>query len=784
MGKQLFFFLVFLAVFGGRELYSQDVAIVRSEITEHIDGKAYYLHTVEQGHTLYAISKVYEVPVDELIFENAAAADGLSIGQVLRIPVVSREKIITEDLRDGEFRYIFHIVRKGETLFAISRIYEVAVDDLKAANPGWEAGLREGQYLKIPLGDNTQDIAAGTDMHAGFTGKIHVVSSGETLYSISRKYQVGIPGLKAANPGISTNLSPGQKVRIPETPEEDEVAQQPKYYEHTVAGKETLFGIARKYRISVDSLMAFNPGLTQNIFPGEVIRIPAAPNPETVITHEVREKTKLKTIASKYAVSIADIKEVNPDFRSRVRPGDLLFIPVGPPADTFPEGELIVEVPDDRPPPIIKNDSLSCYLKKPHMARTLKVALMVPLYTEEARHIDIEGVQGTLRPENYKPFNFIQFYEGFLMALDDLRDQGLNVSLYVYDVDEKVSKTIKVLQQPELTEMDLIVGPFFSRNFTLVSNFAEMFGIKIVNPLTRRTEVLSNPLVFKMKPSRDVQPSLLAEFIEKYHQGSNIILVRNNKFQYEEEIRQIRASLEKGVPWGVKVPNAALVEMFREFSAADSTLARGELISSMMIENRMVYAEELLRSPADSTFFPNGIAEVIYAVDSINGIIRNASVARENLVIALTNNEVFAPEILTRLNDLKDTFDITVVGMPEWELLDNLETDYLLGLNVYFFSASYYDFDDPEVLRFIHDFRERYKTHPNEYAFEGYDIAKYFMEAMMRFGPDCEDCLQYYPAKLLKTNIKMTPAYPAGFENLYWNICRYHNYRVLKVNDQ
>jgi len=331
--------------------------------------------------------------------------------------------------------------------------------------------------------------------------------------------------------------------------------------------------------------------------------------------------------------------------------------------------------------------------------------------------------------------------------------------------------------------MDLIIGPFFSRSFKLVSNFAEMFGIMIVNPLTRRNEVLISDNVIKMKPSKDAQSDILVNFIRDYYLESNIIIVRDNKFQYANEVDVIKSSLDKVLPYGVKISNAHIYERIVEYSKADEKYTHGQVMSSIQVENREIETQHLKNAASDSTFFTNGIAEVIYSSDSIYGIIRNASVARNNLIIVLTDNEIFAPEILSRLNDLKDKFDITVVGMPEWELLENLETDYLLGLKVYFFTDSYYDYDDPDMLGFINKFRMSYGTQPNQYAFEGYDLATYFLGAMMRFGSDCQKCLPYYPQKLLKTSVRFAPAYPAGYENLFWNLCRYRDYKISKVPD-
>jgi hypothetical protein len=309
-----------------------------------------------------------------------------------------------------------------------------------------------------------------------------------------------------------------------------------------------------------------------------------------------------------------------------------------------------------------------------------------------------------------------------------------------------------------------------------------MYKIKIVNPLTRRTEVLNNPYVYKMKPARDAQAGMLVNFVKQHFPEANIILVRNNKFQYADEMAEIKTSLDKVISYGVKIANADMYEIIEDYSAEVEDMPDGWLQSGLTVENRQFETQQLKESVADSTFFSNGIAEVIYAQDSIHGIIRNASIVRENLIVVLSNNEINTPEILTRLNDLKDTFDITVVGMPEWELLDNLETDYLLELKVYFFTDSYYDYEDEDVLSFVYNFREKYKTHPNQYAFDGYDIGTYFLGAMMRFGPDCRLCLPYYNKDLLKTSVEFEAAYPAGYENVYWNLCRYFNYRIVNVS--
>jgi len=182
------------AILGSGSIFAQEV--VKSETIELIDGKRYYIHSVEQGQTLYSISKTYKVPIDELKYENPDAGQGLAIGQNLRIPVTSREKIISDDLRDKDFRFIFHIVRAGETMYGISRMYDVPLDELKKANPEWADGLKTGQYVKIPMKAPEPVKEIDRNMPDEQHGQLHEVVRGETLYSISKKYKVSITALK------------------------------------------------------------------------------------------------------------------------------------------------------------------------------------------------------------------------------------------------------------------------------------------------------------------------------------------------------------------------------------------------------------------------------------------------------------------------------------------------------------------------------------------------------------------------------------------------------------
>jgi len=115
-----------------------------------LDGQEYYLHEVIKGHTLYAISKAYSVSTKVIGQENPVVKLGqLKEGQVLKIPVVEITQPVEEVEKDLD-NYIYHVVQPKETLSAISRKYKIPVQELIGLNPGVETVLPMGKEIRIP----------------------------------------------------------------------------------------------------------------------------------------------------------------------------------------------------------------------------------------------------------------------------------------------------------------------------------------------------------------------------------------------------------------------------------------------------------------------------------------------------------------------------------------------------------------------------------------------------------------------------------------------------------
>ncbi|MEK6783765.1 MAG: LysM peptidoglycan-binding domain-containing protein [Bacteroidota bacterium] len=163
---------------------------------ETIKGKQFIIHQVSEKETLYSISKHYGVSIMNILEFNKTADGGLDIGQILKVPYVPKSKIQNAN-------GIVHKVATKETLFSISKLYDVSVDDIKAMNKLSDNSLSLGQELIIPKRPSSNLETVKPAELQSLKGT-HTVVAKETLFSISKKYGITVQQLKEWN-GISGN---------------------------------------------------------------------------------------------------------------------------------------------------------------------------------------------------------------------------------------------------------------------------------------------------------------------------------------------------------------------------------------------------------------------------------------------------------------------------------------------------------------------------------------------------------------------------------------------------
>ncbi|MCK4747336.1 MAG: LysM peptidoglycan-binding domain-containing protein, partial [Bacteroidales bacterium] len=394
----------------------------------------------------------------------------------------SNNKVILE----GKVYYI-HVVKPGQTLFSISRAYNISQKEITIENPGAMSGLQIGQALKIPLEPALEeDIDTSEEESPEESGLLHTVQPGETIFSISRQYGLEEEDLLDANREVDAGtIQPGQKLFIPE---KKSIGESPAFNEegfayHKVKRRETLYSIARFYGVAVQEIRTANPELGWGgPKTDQVIRIPLP----QVLDHP---ETTLDTI-----------------------PVDsLLHVDVDSLLEDYDYEELMFQHDDPD--------------------RTYRVAYFVPFDFQEPEPLDslIKDVKSAARRnriiERYRmeqkvpqSTHFLEFFQGTLLAIDSLRQTGMKLEVQFYDTEKSPDHTRFLVEDEDFREPDLIIGPFYPFNLKIISDYARDEHIPVVTPFyTDLDLVCRNPYLFQLSPSIEREYKEAAKLVASKH---------------------------------------------------------------------------------------------------------------------------------------------------------------------------------------------------------------------------------------------------------------------------
>ena len=185
-------------------------------------------------------------------------------------PVVTRS---SNKILIGNDKFYVHVVKEKQTLYAICKAYNVSQEKLVKHNPVVSEGLKTGQVLKIPFKEAHYEVVQlDTTKY-----KYHIIKDDETLYSLSKEYEVPVDIITEHNPEVEySNLQVNQVIKIPKQlkPKKDN-----QYIEHKVKRKETLYALSKKYNISIEKIIDVNKNIKEDgLQRDQIIKIPAYPD--------------------------------------------------------------------------------------------------------------------------------------------------------------------------------------------------------------------------------------------------------------------------------------------------------------------------------------------------------------------------------------------------------------------------------------------------------------------------------------------------------------------------
>lgn len=572
---------IILSIFSILLIFSVNaqVKVEKSKDKIVVLGRKYYVHTVKKGETLYGISKVYGIPQNQLIMINNEQVVKLEINEVLKIP------IIDENYKEVEYNqvdFVKYKVKRKESLYAISKMYGITEEDIIKYNPEAKNGVKKKQILKIPV----------------FTKK----------------------ELKA----------------------EDEF-----FIYHQVKKGETVKSIIKKYNISKEQLLQMNPNANENFAVGEILNIPK------------KKLTDLEFLI----ITGSDAELPN-------------FVNVDPLYFTDPSCKPCKE-----------------FTYSPD--KVFKVAFLIPFFLDQNYSRSYNVVDQPNKESFYKNTEiFIHFYEGALLAVNEMRRLGLSVDLYVYDTKNDSTTVANILSKYEMRQMDLIIGPIYSDNMDIVSEFANTNKINVVSPVSKRADLLEdNPFIFQVNPSNNMLIKSSTPMLAGYY-DSSLVVIHNGK---DEEL---------------------------------------ELMETYQKSLRKIFFNE---TNLDTIAFK----DVMYNKDGMTAVRKALIKGQENIVFIPSSNEVFISNVLNNLNTMVsiEEYRITVYGLPSWDAFQDLELDFYRNLKIHYPSPNFVDKDDWQVQDFIKNYHDNFNTAPTVFSYQGYDVTLYFLSALKRYGKYFQFCL-------------------------------------------
>lgn len=580
---------------------------------------------------------------------------------------------------DGQSYYKYK-VQPGEGLYAVSRIFSISVADLLRYNPGSNSGLQNGQELLIPVTQVSERISSDaapqdisrndpTDQNTSFK---HTVVKGETVYSISKMYHTTVDQIIRLNPSAANGIAIGSVLSIPQrrviSSEKEE-----NYRYHTILPKETLYSVAKTYRLKPEDVIRANVGLSVESFQiGKTIRIPFFESYEVVkpfekqtanIIHTVQRGETLYSIARKYDVEVSTLEQMNPMLAGGLKPNMELIV-------------AVARSKVDNLDPREENQANRLLTKQSPSQRLdmMKVGLLLPFLDQTSR--------GHLRLQEY--------YEGFLLAVNEMKERGANFELYVFEIGKgnDIGKLESLLGTLEMQSLNLIIGGVNDAQIKVLSDFSRSHNIKYVVPFSQSNEeVLNNGFMFQVNPMSSLVFTKTVTYFTQKFRNANIIFVGGGGDPQKEFVTLLQSSLkQQGIPF--------------------KTIAEAGLLTTS--------SENVLR------------------------------IGQENLILPFSSDAATLRKVTSELKKVHEATPEIVThlfGHPDWQTYGELK-DELTQFGTYFYTPFFVDQQSYQAKRFMDEFKRWYGREPMEtypsYGMWGYDTALYFLTALQRNGLNFE----------------------------------------------
>ena len=508
-------------------------------------------------------------------------------------------------------------------------------------------------------------------------------------------------------------------------------------YSHIVLEKQTLYSISKAYNVSIDDIYQLNPTLKETgLKKNSIILIPSSEaskeesKKEEVVKAEqqaasveiekptyVSKKKNLKThikkwyedlemIAAQYKVAVEDIMIANGLKDKKLANRQKLIIPESMTRHQKDEDAAKSETTDavaaaqteatsaqTEPDSIGSSDQLNEWLA--FRKDKIDATVLLPL----------RNAEGKLSRNN------MDFYSGIMLAVYDLGEKGINTDLHVYDIADSSNP----VAAEDISESDIIIGPITTADLTTHFQQPEE-GKAVVSPLDPRAE------------------RLVAEY-------NNLIQIPTpHRLQYQDLTNWIKEEM-------------------------------GENDKVFMFTERTVRANEAART-MEEVMDSSGIAYIPFTYSILEGrdviepLKELMTAEGANRIYIASESEAFVNDVVRNLNlMLLENFEVVLYAPSKIRSFETIEVDHFHKTAMRVSLTYYINYDDPAVRNFLLKYRALYNTEPSQFAFQGYDIANYFVSMISKYGDAWMQHLGESEKAMLQSTFKCIKQGTGGFVN-------------------
>lgn len=489
------------------------------------------------------------------------------------------------------------------------------------------------------------------------------------------------------------------------------------YYVHTVQKKETLYSLSKAYNVQQEEIIEHNQSAVSGLKMGTILYIPVKSSgtatnapakgdqptdkkdkrqaDKKIRKHTVKWYEDITDISEKYSVSVEAIMAFNNLKSSKLKPRQIILIPESMPSDATPAeivtssdnlfstvvNDTLSRRSDDNIVPALEivpgnvtNSDANSKLKYRNNGEQVEIAYILPLNSIDTNNINT---------------NFMDFYAGSMLAANDMKSDGFPVKINVYDQSE-YTPLHKLIDAPGFSNNQLLIGPARAKIIKEFTGYSQNAEIPLVSPLDNSAETFA-----------DTNPYFIQMPANTLSQMENTIELLNN-YRIKDSVSTILLVYEKGnVSDSIYVDNAK--KLLQERGIEYTPISYG------ILDGREIYTT------------------ILASVDTLS--------TKPHIALVPSNSEAFVSDVVRNL-DLcrKPGAIITLFGFPKWRNFETINVEMFHNMNLHISLPYFIDYTNEDVKQFLLQYRALYNTEPTPYAFQGYDITKYLLEQMEKYG--------------------------------------------------